>query len=288
MKLSVIIPVLNERACLPTTVESVRRALPEAQIIIADGGSADGSREWANSPGDIDLVDAARGKGPQQNAGAARAIGDTLLFLHADCQLPANAGNELERVLGHDATAGGCFFVRFAESRPISLHLLSAAMNVRSLILRRSFGDQALFVRRTVFDQIGGFPDWPLFEDYELVRRMKRVGRFAVITSPVTLSARRFLAHGVWRTVIRVLALQGLFYLGISPARLKRWFLDVRPHLEQTGRGHPATGQTFQIGHGATRPAKVSNVNAAARTAGAKPPATIPPPLPVPKKKEHY
>jgi rSAM/selenodomain-associated transferase 2 len=234
MNVSVIIPVLNERACLPFTIAAVRRALPEAQIVVADGGSTDGSREWTLTQRDLELVHSARGKGPQQNAGAAHAIGDTLLFLHADCQLPANAAIELERALADRKNIGGCFFVHFAEHRPLSLHILSAAMNLRAVLLRRCFGDQALFVRRQAFEQFGGFPDWPLFEDYELVRRMKGLGRFAVITSPITLSARRFLEHGVWRTVIRVFVLQVAFYLRISPMRLKRWFVDVRPHLGQT------------------------------------------------------
>ncbi len=234
MKLSVIIPVLNERACLPAAVESVRQALPEAEIVVTDGGSTDGTREWAASQAEVTLVISAPGKGPQQNLGASRAQGEALLFLHADCQLPADAGHEIERVFADKRIAGGCFFVRFAEHRPLSLHVLSLGMNVRARILRRSFGDQALFIRRSVFDHVAGFPDWPLFEDYELVRRMKRMGRFAVIPSPITLSARRFLKYGVWRTVFRVFVLQALFYVGISPAKLKRWFVDVRPHLRQT------------------------------------------------------
>jgi rSAM/selenodomain-associated transferase 2 len=235
MNVSIVIPVLNERECLPLAVKSVRQALPQAQIIVADGGSIDGSREWTLAQPDIEFIGAVRGKGLQQNAGAARAVGDALLFLHADCQLPPDAAVELECALTDKKTAGGCFFVRFVERRPASLHVLSFAMNLRAKILRRCFGDQALFVRRNVFDQFGGFPNWPLFEDYEFVRRMKRYGSFAVITSAITLSARRFLAHGVWRTVMRVFLLQAAFYLGLSPARLKRWFIDIRPHLGQTG-----------------------------------------------------
>jgi rSAM/selenodomain-associated transferase 2 len=235
MKFSVIIPVLNERACLPRAIASVRAALPDAEIIAVDGGSTDGSREWLLKQSAIQLLDSIRGKGPQQNAGAKLATGDTLLFLHADCELSADAFSQIERVLSDSSYAGGAFFVRFEERRPISLHVLSFAMNQRLKILRRCFGDQAVFVRKQVFDEFGGFPDWPLFEDYELVRRMKRWGRLGVITSPITISARRFLERGVWRTVFLVFVLQAGFYLGISPARLKRWFVDIRPHLRQTG-----------------------------------------------------
>lgn len=253
MRVSVIIPVLNERACLPSTVEAVRRALPEADVVIVDGGSTDGSREWAASRSDIALLDSVRGKGPQLNAGAAYARGDVLLFLHADTQLPANACYEIDRSLADPCSVGGGFFVRFAERKPFSLRILAIGMNVRVALLRRCFGDQALFVRRRSFEQFGGFPDWPLFEDYELVRRMKKCGQFAVITSPVTLSARRFLVHGVWRTVIRVFVLQAGFYLGVSPSRLTKWFVDVRPHLGQTaGNNSNLISQDCEGGRGGT------------------------------------
>ena len=234
MKFSVVIPVLNERACLAATIDSVRAAIPDAQIIAIDGGSVDGSVEWLQGQPDICFGTSVRGKGPQQNAGAALATGDVLVFVHADCQLPSDAGERLREQLADAANVGGCFYVRFAEPRPLSLHILAIGMNLRARILRRSFGDQVLFIRRAAFKRIGGFPDWPLFEDYELVRRMKRVGLFAVITSPATISARRFLRYGVWRTVARVFVLQSAYYLGIPPARLKHWFADVRPHLKQT------------------------------------------------------
>ena len=235
MKLSVIIPVLNERACLVGTLDAVRRGLPGAEVVAVDGGSTDGSREWLLQQGDVRLVDSARGKGPQQNAGAAGAAGDTLLFLHADCKVPADAASRLAAALSDPRVAGGGYFVRFEERRPLSLGVLAFAMNVRLKVLRRCFGDQALFVRRDVFEHIGGFPDWPLFEDFELVRRVKQLGKFGVITAPVTISARRFLENGVWRTVLLVFLLQIGYYLGISPARLKRWFADIRPHLKAAG-----------------------------------------------------
>lgn len=231
--MAVVVPVLNERPNLPACIASVRRGVPGARIIITDGGSSDGSIEWVRSQADLHLVAAPRGKGPQLNAGAAAAPdAEVLVFLHADSELPSDAGEQIHSALTSLETAGGCFFVRFVERKPFSLHLLAWGMNVRAVLLHRSFGDQALFVRRSIFDRMGGFPDWPLFEDYELVRRMKRHGRFAVLFSPVVLSSRRFLRHGVWRTVVRVFALQLGFYCGVPPTRLKHWFADIRPHLE--------------------------------------------------------
>jgi len=231
MKFSVIVPVWNERACLPETMDSARRGVPDGEIIAVDGGSRDGSREWLFQQPDLLVIDSVRGKGPQQNAGASLARGDALVFLHADCRLPPDAASQVERALSDAAFVGGAFLVRFAERRPFSLRVLAVLMNLRLKVLRRCFGDQALFIRREVFERIGGFPNWPLFEDYELVSRMKQHGKFAVVTSPATISGRRFLQNGVWRTVLLVSALQAGYYLGISPARLKRWFVDIRPHL---------------------------------------------------------
>ena len=233
MTISAIIPVLNERECLPACIDSVRVSIPGADIIVVDGGSRDGSREWLAEQEDVRLLDSAPGKGLQQNAGARVASGDVLLFLHADSELPPDAGGKLRAIMANPALSGGAFHVRFAERRPFSLLVLAWLMNVRLHLLRRCFGDQALFVRRSVFEQINGFPDWPLFEDYELVRRFKRIGRFGIIPSPVTISARRFLKNGVWRTAALVMVLQAGFYLGVSPERLKRWFADIRPHLGQ-------------------------------------------------------
>ncbi len=228
MTVSVIIPVWNERPNLEACVASVRTALPEAEIIVADGGSTDGSREWLGAAPGVRLVVAPRGKGPQQNAGAGAATGDVLLFLHADSALSGEAGEQLHRALRDPTVAGGCFCVRFAERRPWSLHVLAWGMNARARAFHWSYGDQALFVRRVVFEAVGGFPDWPLFEDFELVCRLKRRGRFTVLPAPLTLSARRFQKYGVWRTLWLVLVLHVGFRLGVSPARLKRCFVDVR------------------------------------------------------------
>lgn len=229
MTVSVIIPVWNERPNLEACLASARRAIPDAEIIAVDGGSTDGSREWLAAASGVRLVLATRGKGPQQNAGAAAASGDVLLFLHADSELPGEAAEQLQGALRDPANAGGCFCVRFAERRPWSLRVLAWGMNARARAFRWSYGDQALFVRRAVFEAVGGFPDWPLFEDYELVRRFKTRGSFMVLAAPLTLSARRFLKYGVWRTLALVLLLQLGYQLGVPPARLKRCFVDVRP-----------------------------------------------------------
>jgi rSAM/selenodomain-associated transferase 2 len=238
MKLSVVIPVLNERDGLPATVATLRAcrgvtesAVPEIiilEIIVSDGGSTDGTVEWLRSQPDLILVNSTRGKGPQLNAGAARATGDVLLFLHADCILSQLAFEALLSALADSKVCGGAFYVGFAERRPRSLHVVAWGINLRAWLRNSATGDQGIFVRRDVFQSIGGTPDWPLFEDVELVRRIKRAGKFVVLKTPLTISARRYLAHGVWHTVFLVYFLRFAYWLGVPPQRLKNWFRDAR------------------------------------------------------------
>jgi rSAM/selenodomain-associated transferase 2 len=253
MKLSVVIPVLNERDSLPATIAALRacRGITESvvsetgvskttatktaastimlsEIIIADGGSTDGTADWVRAQQDLILVDSARGKGPQLNAGAARATGDMLLFLHADCILSPPAFRALQSAWADNVVCGGAFYVRFAERRPRSLHIVAWGINVRARLRNSATGDQGIFVRRDVFQSVGGAPDWPLFEDVELVRRIKRAGKFLVLKTPLTISPRRYLAHGVWHTVFLVYFLRFAYWLGVPPQRLKNWFRDAR------------------------------------------------------------
>ena len=235
MKLSIILPVLNERDRMPETLAALARYGWAHEIIVVDGGSTDGTREWLSAQSIARVIDGPRGKGPQANAGGNAATGDVLLFLHADCVPSANAYQQIQQALESGAS-GGCFLVRFVEQRPVTLKFVAAGINWRTRLRRSATGDQAIFVRRTVFKSIGGCPDWPLFEDVELVRRIKRVGHFVVVPSRVTLSARRYLARGIFRTSFLIYALRFGFWLGVSPFTLKKWFDDVRPDVEEPER----------------------------------------------------
>jgi rSAM/selenodomain-associated transferase 2 len=247
MKISVVIPVLNERANLPAVVESVRSAIDAPEIIIVDGGSTDGSREWLSSLTGIHVIESARGKGFQQNAGGKNATGEVVLFLHADCRLRAGAGEQIAAAMSDARTAGGCFTACWNPSTP-ALHVIAFGMNLRTVLFRRCYGDQAIFVRRSVFQQIGGFPDWPLFEDAYLVRRMKMAGRFRALGARVEMSSRRFEKTGILRGIFLVYFLQIGFLLGVPPARLKKWFIDIRPHLE--GNRGAADSKEGSVGTG--------------------------------------
>jgi glycosyltransferase involved in cell wall biosynthesis len=277
MKISVVIPVLNERDSLPATIAALRACRGIAEIIVSDGGSTDGTVAWLQAQPDIVLVRSIRGKGPQLNVGAAAAfvpdasgISETaskisatesstkevpapgtataedpetataqamatsgppdiaLLFLHADCIISQPAIDGLHAALADQQLAGGAFYVRFAEARPRSLRLVAWGINVRARFRNSATGDQGIFVRKSVFESIGGAPEWPLFEDVELVRRIRRAGKFTVLKTPVIVSGRRYIEHGVFRTALLIYFLRFAYWLGVPPQRLKNWFRDAR------------------------------------------------------------
>jgi glycosyltransferase involved in cell wall biosynthesis len=250
MKLSVVIPVLNERASLPATIAALRVCHGLSEIIVADGGSTDGTVPWLQAQSDIVLVRSIRGKGPQINAGAAAAFdlpgtsgisetdaaetaasgasNNVLLFLHADCLISQPAVDALHAALADPQLAGGAFYLRFAESRPRSLRFVAWGINLRARLRGSATGDQGIFVRQPVFQSIGGAPDWPLFEDVELVRRIRRAGKFTVLTTPITVSGRRYIEHGIFRTALLIYFLRFAYWLGVPPHRLKNWFRDAR------------------------------------------------------------
>ncbi len=236
MKLSIIIPVLNERECLPTTLSALQGQPCIHEVIVVDGGSTDGTRDWLRHQSSVHVIDSASGRGNQMNAGAEAATGDTLLFLHADCFLPHDAAERLQGALSVGGVVGGCFRVRFAEAHPRSLRVVVAGINMRTILFRSATGDQAIFVRHSIFESVGSFQNWPLFEDIDLVRRIKRAGKFVALRSPVTLSARRYIRHGVWRTTFLMFFLRLGFWAGVPVVKLKRWFVDVRPHLKTSPR----------------------------------------------------
>ncbi|MFL6580617.1 MAG: TIGR04283 family arsenosugar biosynthesis glycosyltransferase [Burkholderiales bacterium] len=221
MKLSVIVPMLNEAELLASLLDQLQRlAHRGAEIILADGGSEDGSPSIAERAG-FTVLHAARGRARQMNAAAAQATGDVLLFLHADSQLPDEADRHITQSLSTGANCWGRFDVRIS-GRPYLLRLVSCLMNIRSRITGIATGDQAMFVMRTAFDAVGGFPDQPLMEDIELSKRLLVRSRPACIARRVVTSGRRWERDGVWRTILLMWRLRWDYWRGVPAQQLAK------------------------------------------------------------------
>ncbi len=230
--IAVVIPTLNEERVLSRTLLAVRQ-LRFDEVVLVDGGSRDQTVSIAEGqlPGlslhPAKVMIAEPGRARQMNAGARSTRSDVLLFLHADTLLPPETRTEIERVLENPRYVGGRFDVRFEDDRGWAW-LVSRLMNWRSRWSGIATGDQALFVRRSVFDDLGGFADVPLMEDIELTRRLKRAGSMAALRSQVTTSFRRWEQQGALRTIVQMWLLRLLYWIGVPPQILNRFYVPIR------------------------------------------------------------
>ena len=233
--LSLIIPVLNERELLPELIRQIEALNPDETIIV-DGGSDDGSLEWLQEHwhGHSDsytLLSATTGRASQMNAGAQAAQNSVLLFLHADTQLPINAK---ELILSASSSASlekfwGRFDVRFeSHKKRRSMGVIAYFINLRSRVSNIATGDQAIFVSRSLFDQVRGFEEIEIMEDVAFSKKLRRIARPLCLHATVTSSARRWEHNGVMATVIKMWVYRLAFVLGVAPARLKRGYRNVR------------------------------------------------------------
>jgi rSAM/selenodomain-associated transferase 2 len=225
MSLSVIVPVLNEEPVLAATLQRARQPGVH-EIIVVDGGSDDRTVAIAEDLADV-VVRSKPGRAAQMNAGAKRSSGDLLLFLHADTHLPEGFAREVAEACSNRSVVGGRFDV---ELRPSSflLWITGELINRRSRLTRVATGDQAMFVRQDVFEALGGFAEIPLMEDLDLSRRLKHAGEIACLRSRVTTSARRWQKDGTVRTILLMWTLRLLYYAGVDPARLHRFYRNTR------------------------------------------------------------
>jgi rSAM/selenodomain-associated transferase 2 len=226
-RLSIVVPVLDEAANLARLLPDLLEREPQAEVLVVDGGSTDDGRAVVARTPSVRWVSAPRGRARQMNTGASAAGGDALLFLHADTRLPDGAGAAILAALAEPGVVGGRFDVRLDSRRPL-LWIVGTLMNHRSRLTGISTGDQGIFVRREIFDALGGYPDIPLMEDVELSRRLKRRGRLVALRLRVVTSARKWEREGVVRTVLLMWTLRLLYTLGVSPARLHRWYYGGR------------------------------------------------------------
>ena len=218
--------MLNEAAAIASTLDALRRGAPDAELIVVDGGSTDASVAIARPLCDA-LIDASRGRAQQMNAGARASHGDALVFVHADTIVPPTFAADIASALSDPAVVGGRFDVRL-DASALPYRIIGAMISIRSRISRTGTGDQAIFVRRDVFDSLGGFPELELCEDLEFSRRLKRAGRIACLRTRVTTSARRWNRDGVARTVVKMWLIRAMYLMGVPPARLKRMYADTR------------------------------------------------------------
>ncbi len=229
--IAVIVPVLNEARGIHACLDALL-AHDVAKIVIVDGGSHDATREVVqtytagHADNRIVLIESPRGRAHQMNAGAQAASADVLLFLHADTQLPEHAVARCREAIEGGAVWGR-FDVRFNDNHGL-LPLVAFLMNWRSRLTGICTGDQGIFVRRDVFDRLGGFAAIPLMEDIELSCRLKRVARPARLRDPVTTSARRWIEQGVLRTIVRMWWLRLRYFLGVPADKLAHAYTDVR------------------------------------------------------------
>ncbi len=229
MKLSVILPVLDEEARIGRALEDLADQPDIAERIVVDGGSADRTVDIARAFSGVRVVEAPRGRGPQQNAGARAATGDVLLFLHADVTLPPRAAAIVARTLSDPGVVAGAFRTWTVADRGVRPWLASLIhiADLRSRYSKIPYGDQALFVRAETFRAAGGFPDVPLMEDVALSRRLRELGEIQVARESVVVSGRRFEA-GVLRTALAMNSFPLLHALGVSPGTLARLYGNPR------------------------------------------------------------
>jgi len=219
--LSIIVPVLDEAAGISAALEALTPFRQRGvELIVVDGGSRDRTMELARPLADRAIA-APRGRGAQMNAGAAIATGDVLLFLHADTRLPPDVDGLLLEAMRDSTWQWGRFDARIEGRNPL-LAMVAGFMNWRSLITGIATGDQAMFVRRAVFDAAGGFPDIPLMEDVALSKRLKRASRPLGLAARVVTSGRRYHERGVIRMILLMWRLRLEYFLGVEPAALAR------------------------------------------------------------------
>jgi len=225
-KISVIIPVFNEAGIIQASLFPLLND-SDIEIIVVDGGSSDKTQEIAEKMGIKVIVSPVKGRANQMNLGAKFATGEILLFLHADTQLPPTYPTIIREILSQPQTVAGAFKLKIDGER-LSLRLVEMLVEWRSRFFSLPYGDQAIFLKASIFQEVGGFTNLPIMEDFELIRRLQRLGKIAIASASILTSSRRWDKLGVFQTtLINQLVILG-YFLGISPVKLAELYRRKR------------------------------------------------------------
>jgi rSAM/selenodomain-associated transferase 2 len=228
LKCSIIIPTLNEEKTIVQLINSLhdQKAGYELEVIVVDGGSKDQTVTLAHQLA-TKVIESKPGRAEQMNAAAEVASGEILLFLHSDSRLESGALSELREIMSDKQVVGGCFRLAFMDSNWL-LKWIAWGSHIRAKRGKVMFGDQGIFVRKSVFDKVGGFPFIQLMEDWELSRRVRVQGIVRCGKKKIFTSSRRFRHKGILKTFILMQKLKWMYIMGRSPAHLRKYYEDHR------------------------------------------------------------
>ena len=230
LSVAIIVPVLNEAPGIESSLQRLRRTFPDCEIVVVDGGSTDETASLASPYARV--LQSEPGRALQMNLGASVTSAPVLWFIHADTVIDPAALEQIQLALANPLVAGGGLSLRF-DRKSFGLNYLAWSSNKRAKYLHWIFGDQAIFVRRSVFDALGGYPVLPIHEDLELSRRLHRSGRLVLLEATSTASARRFVEHGTWSMIAFMQYLKALYFLGVEPEKIRLRYVAGPPSLNR-------------------------------------------------------
>lgn len=218
LSVTIVIPVLNEALHISKALGRLNNDFPDCKLIVVDGGSSDGTPDLALAHATVILSEP--GRACQMNAGARASSSDVIWFIHADTEIDPGALAQIRLALRDCEVVGGGLSLRF-DTKSFGLNYLAWSSNLRAKHLHWIFGDQAMYMRRSTFEALGGFPDLPILEDMEMSRRLHRSGKLSILPATATASARRFIEHGTWPMIIFMQYLKLLYFLGVDPEKIR-------------------------------------------------------------------